>query len=95
MVSTRGRSHDAAVSRRECHEYQRYAKRLGYRLLDVRQAVHAGALGGAGKALSQDAFHAVMKAFMSGDYEEGGKQELQAGARAERMSKRNRGRPTA
>ena len=89
-----GAASEPSSLRRDCCEYQRYAKRLGYRMLDVRQAIHAGAIG-LGKLLTQDAFHAVMKAFMSGDFEAGGKHELQAGARAERMSKRNRGRPVA
>jgi hypothetical protein len=72
-----------------CDAFLRYAKRLGYRLLDVRQAVAAGAIGTA-TWLSQDAFHSLMTAFMHGEVEAGGKSELQAGARAERMSKRAR-----
>ena len=38
--------------------------------------------------LSQDAFHSLMKAYMNGELDAGGKSELQAGARAERMNKR-------
>jgi hypothetical protein len=70
-----------------CDDFKLYAKRLGYRLLDVRQAVQAGCISG---SLSEDAFHTIMTAFVHGEEDRSGKSELQAGARAERFSKRQK-----
>jgi hypothetical protein len=72
-----------------CDQLKNLAKRNNFRQVDLRSAVRDGQIKSS-QLLSEDCFVEVMKAHVRGDYGLFSNKALQAGARAERMRKRNR-----
>lgn len=70
-----------------CNQLKIFAKRNSFRTVDLRNALREGHIS---SSLSEDCFVEVMKAFVRGSSVPHANKALQASARAERMSKRNR-----
>lgn len=88
-----GHVNGAALSARAacsiCEQLKHFAKRGGFRTVDLRSAVRSGHIDSS-HLLSEECFAQVMKAYVRGDTGASERKTLQAGARAERMHKRNR-----
>ena len=74
---------------RSCDQLKYFAKKACFRTVDLRSAIRSRHIDGS-HVLSEDAFIQDMRAYVRGDTGMEAKKVLQAGARTERMSKRNR-----
>jgi hypothetical protein len=72
-----------------CDQLKKFAQQNSFRTVDLRSAIRDGQINSS-HLLSEDCFVEVMKAHVRGDSGLFANRALQAGARAERMSKRNR-----
>lgn len=72
-----------------CDLLKSFAKKACFRTVDLRSAIRSRYIDSS-HLLSEEAFVQDMKAYVRGDTGTHAKKVLQAGARAERMSKRNR-----
>jgi hypothetical protein len=73
----------------DCDQLRAFAKKASIRTVDLRSAVRGGHID-FNHVLDEQLFHQDMKAYVRGDVGSQAKKELQAGARAARMNKRNR-----